>query len=72
MARLVSPGVVLGVVGLAVGGVCLIWLERNAARRVSRRLPAWLLAFSLVLCVAGYLLTPTGRANLQLLVGRFR
>jgi hypothetical protein len=47
-----SPGVVMGVVGLAVGGLCLL--------------------FSLVVCVTGYLLTPTGRANLRLLVGWLR
>lgn len=67
-----SPGVVIGVVGLAIGGVCLVWLAYNSARRVSLQLPAWLLLFSLVLCVAGYLLTPTGRANLRLLVGWLR
>jgi hypothetical protein len=67
-----SPGVVIGVVGLAIGGWCLFWLACNSAKRVSLKLPAWLLLFSLVLCAAGYLLTPTGRANLRLLVGWLR
>ena len=67
-----SFGVVLGVVGLAIGGACLIWMGFNGARRVSLKQPAWLLLLALLLCVAGYLLTPTGRANLQLLVDRFR
>jgi hypothetical protein len=67
-----SPGVVMGVVGLAVGGLCLFWLACNSAERVSLKLPARLLLFSLVVCVTGYLLTPTGRANLRLLVGWLR
>jgi len=63
----VSIGIALGLIGLTTFIVCLIWLGLNSVKNISINIPAGLLLFSLVICIVGYLLTPTGTANLRLI-----
>ncbi len=65
-----SPGFLLGLAGLAAFTAALIWFGFNKLKKLPLKAPALLLFLSIILCVVGYLLTPTGRANLRL-IGRF-
>ena len=65
-----SPGLILGIIGLLGFFAGLMWLAGNLGRDLPARAPAVLSAISLVLCAAGYFLTPTGAANLQMWMDR--
>ncbi|MBS3885961.1 MAG: hypothetical protein KGZ56_02795 [Dethiobacter sp.] len=63
----VSIGTATGLIGLTAFTVSLIWLGLNSVKNIPIEIPARLLFFSLIICIVGYLLTPTGTANLRLI-----
>lgn len=63
-----STGVLLGMIGLAAFMVGLIWFVLNYYKNISTKLPTLLLVVSIILCIIGYFLTPTGTANMQLII----
>jgi len=67
----VSLGFLLGLAGLAAFTVALIWFGFYKIKNLSTKAPAVLLFLSLFFVVAGYFLTPTGMANLRLIISRF-
>ncbi|MEW6625148.1 MAG: hypothetical protein AB1420_18920 [Bacillota bacterium] len=63
-----SLGFLLGLVGLAAFTAGLIWFGFYKIKNLSTKAPAILLFLSIILCITGYFLTPTGMANLRLII----
>lgn len=67
-----SHGVLVGLLG-GVGALsATAWLAAMMQRRESLRRPIMVIAVSLAICVLGYVLTPTGAANLRMLSDHLR
>lgn len=63
-----SAGFFLGVIGLTTFIAGLIWYVYNRCKNVPAKPPIILICAALILCITGYLLTPTGMANIKLII----
>jgi membrane-bound ClpP family serine protease len=63
-----SIGVIIGIVGLAALIAGLIWLAINSYKKQPIKNPAVTVAISLIICIIGYFQTPTGLANMRLII----
>lgn len=63
-----SAGFVLGVIGLMAFIAGLAWYIYNRCKNVPAKPPIILTGTALILCITGYLLTPTGMANIKLII----
>ena len=64
----VSTGVILGVIGLIALIVSSLWLVFNYYQKISTKLPVIALIASLALSFIGCIITPTGLANVMLII----
>ncbi len=67
---IVSTGVVLGIIGLISFVASLWWFVSNYYKKKSTKMPVIVLMTSLALCVIGYVVTPTGIANVRLVINQ--
>ena len=66
----VSTGVILGIIGLIALMINSLWLVFNYYQKNSIKLSVIVLIASLALCVIGYIITPTGIANIRLIINK--
>ena len=67
-----SHGVLVALAGVMGAILATAWLGVMVQRRGSLKGPIIVIGVSFSICALGYLLTPTGAANLRMLVDRLR